>query len=117
MNQQGLMTGVAPTQSWASLSSEEKTYFYQQWKHLGWSQGRFCRKHNLPLDGFSVWCQELEAQQRPGFFEVTLSPLSQNELMTVELSFSNQVTARIQTSEQQFGFLLREVLYATSAAR
>jgi hypothetical protein len=117
MNQQSMMTEVAPTQAWGSLSCEEKTHLYQRWKHLGWSQGRFCKKYNLPLDGFSVWCQEIEAQQRSGFSKVTWTAPPQNELMTVELSFSNQVTARIQVSEHQFGFLLQEVLHATSIAR
>lgn len=117
MNQQNIMTETAPYEAWGALNLEEKTDFYQKWKQLGWSQGRFCKKYNLPLDGFNGWCQEMQAQQRPGFSEITCSGMPHSALMTVELSFSSQVTARIHTSEHQFGFLLREVLHATSIAR
>ena len=59
------------------------------------------------------------AQDLSGFCEIEvmkpkrLSPA----VMTVELCFPNQITARIEAHEQQFAFLIREVLHATSIVR
>jgi hypothetical protein len=117
MIKQGMVTEKQPENIWASLSAEEKSDLYERWKQLGWSQGRFCKKHGLPLDMFNGWCKQMEGMQQSDFCEVTLATPTRSDVMTVELTFSNQITARIQANEQQFGFLLREMLHATSIIR
>jgi len=117
MNKQGMVTEVHPKYVWSALSSEERTERYKQWKQLGWSQGRFCKKHGLPLDIFNDWCKQKEEKESSDFCELTWAAPPQSEVMTVELTFSNQVSARIQANERQFGFLLREMLSATSIIR
>lgn len=117
MIKQDMLTEIQPEYVWAALSTEERADLYKQWKQVGWSQGRFCKKHGLPLDIFNDWCKQMEVKQPSDFCEVSWTPPLQSEVMTVELTFSNQVTARIQANEQQFGFLLREMLHATSIIR
>jgi len=117
MIKQDMVTEIQPEYVWAALSSDEKTELYKRWKQLGWSQGRFCKKHGLPLDIFNDWCKQMEEISSSDFCEVTLATPPQSGVMTVELTFSNQVTARIQANEHQFGFLLREMLHATSIIR
>ena len=112
-----MITERQPENVWSALSSSEKTDLYNQWKKLGCSQGRFCKKHGLPLDIFSDWCKQMEVKQPSDFCEVSWATSPEGEEMTVELTFSNQVTARIQANEHQFGFLLREMLHATSIIR
>lgn len=119
---------------WDELSLEERVWFYKRWKRARWSQIKFCTKHRLPLEKFRAFCKEMEsclieeevanqpgcsAQDLSGFCEIEvmkpkrLSPA----VMTVELCFPNQITARIEAHEQQFAFLIREVLHATSIVR
>ncbi len=112
-----MVTEIQPTNVWGALSVADKTDLYNQWRQLGWSQGRFCKKHDLPLDLFNDWCKNMEVKQPSGFFEVSLAAPLQSEAMTVELTFANHVTARIEANEHQFGFLLREMLHATSIIR
>jgi len=117
MIKQGMVTEIQPEYVWAALSSKEKAELYERWKQLGWSQGRFCKKNGLPLDVFNDWCKQMEEKQASDFCEVSWATTPQSEVMTVELTFSNQVSARIQANERQFGFLLREMLNATSIIR
>ncbi len=117
MIKQDIVTEIQPEYVWAALSAEEKADLYKRWKQVGWSQGRFCKKHGLPLDTFNDWCKQMEVKEPSDFCEVSWTTPPQSEVMTVELTFSNQVSARIQASERQFGFLLREMLNATSIIR
>lgn len=104
-------------------SLEEKTRLYREWKSTGWSQTRFCRKHNISLDTFIEWSWQVKNQPASHFCEVQPIPARPIvgeviiEAMTVELSFPNKVTARIQANEHQFVVLLREVLNAASVIR
>jgi len=117
MIKQNIVAEKQPEYVWAALSSEEKTDLYKRWQQLGWSQSRFCKKYGLPLDMFNDWCKQMGEIKQSDFCEVTLATPARSEVMTVELSFSNQITARIQANEHQFGFLLREMLHATSIIR
>ena len=112
-----MVTEIQPAYVWTALSSKEKAELYKRWKQLGWSQGRFCKKNGIPLDIFNDWCNKMEGTSSSNFCELTLATPPQSEVMTVELTFSNQITARIQANEHQFGFLLREMLHATSIIR
>jgi hypothetical protein len=62
---------------------------------------------------------ECSLQSTTGFCEIELMQPAQpsNMMMTVELSFPNQIKARIEANEQQFALLLREMLHATSTIR
>ncbi len=101
------------------LSVEEKRYLYDEWKKTGWSQSRFCKKHDIPLDHFAKWSIQLQAESAGGFYEVTTRAVHVNhqEPMTMEFCFPNQVIARIQAQEPQFIVLFREVLNAASTIR
>lgn len=120
---------------WDELSLEERVWFYKRWKRARWSQVKFCTKHRLPLEKFREFCKEIEsclieedkianqpgypAQDSSGFCEIELmkpAPLSPT-VMTLELCFPNQIKARIEADEQQFAFLLKEMLHATSIVR
>lgn len=104
-------------------SLEEKTRLYWEWKSSGWSQTRFCRKHNISLDTFIEWSLQVKNQPVSHFCEIQPIPVlpiageAVIEAMTVELAFPNKVTARIQANEHQFVVLLREVLNAASVIR
>lgn len=120
---------------WNQISFEEKVWFYQSWKRSKSSQIKFCTKHHLPIDEFGEWCKQMERcsmeesesvnplecslQTTTDFCEIALMqpPQPANMMMTVELSFPNQIKARIEAHEQQFAFLLREMLHATSIVR
>lgn len=102
---------------------EEKTRLYAEWKGTGWSQTRFCKKYNIPLNTFIKWSWQVRAQPESHFCEVKpiiSQPMIREvvvEAMTVDLAFPNKVTARIQANEHQFVVLLREVLNAASVIR
>jgi hypothetical protein len=120
---------------WNQLSFEEEVWFYQSWKRAKWSQIRFCTKHHLPLEEFREWCKDMDRvsvdkhesvmplhstlQTATDFCEVELMHPEQpaNSTMTLELSFPNQIKVRIEAHEQQFAFLLKEMLHATSIVR
>lgn len=102
-----------------NLSWEKKIELCKQWKRTGLSKNRFCKKHGLSLDEFHEWCNDLDQQKTSNLCELKLKRVSSpiHEPMVIELAFGHQVTARIQASEHQFGFLLQEVLHATSIIR
>jgi hypothetical protein len=127
---------LTPDQNmWDQFSFEEKVWFYQSWRRAKSSQIKFCAKHHLPLEEFREWCKEMDRCSHEegedmelmhshlptpsGFCEVALMQPAQpaSMMMTVELSFPNQVKARIEAHEQQFALLLREMLHATSTIR
>lgn len=128
--------GTAGLEIWDELSQEERIWFYKRWKRARWGQSKFCTKHRLSLEKFRLFCKEMESCLKPeeeksadqslfstsdssDFCEVELTQPAQRALamMTIELCFPNQIKARIEACEQQFGLLLREVLHATSIVR
>lgn len=128
--------GTTELEIWDELSQEERIWFYKRWKRARWGQSKFCTKHRLSLEKFRIFCKEMDSCLKPeeeegaeptffstpdssDFCEVELARPAQRSpaVMSIELCFPNQIKARIEACEQQFGFLLREVLHATSIVR
>ena len=104
------------------LTWEEKSAICDEWANSGISKQEFCHNKCLATGTFYGWC----ARRWPNKSNVTLYPVGvanagnfscKTESLLVELSFPNDVRARITATDKQFGFLLRELCHATTATR
>jgi len=110
----------------AKLSWDDKVSICKQWKHSGLSMSKFCAQKKLALATFSGWCVRLwpsrSKTKSNKLCEVTITEpqcvaAAKKPSVTIEVLFPQAVTARIEATGDQIGFLLQELLYATTTAR
>jgi len=110
----------------AKLSWDDKVSICKQWQHSGLSMSKFCAQKKLALATFSGWCVRLwpsRSKTKSKLCEVTITEprctaaVAEKPSVTIEVLFPQEVTARIKANRDQIGFLLQELLYATTAAR
>jgi len=105
------------------LSWKEKVAICEEWKRSGLSKQLFCGQRGISEATFYGWCKRLW----PKPSKSNLCPVSiiadpksipvKSEPITLEVIFPNAIIARVKATEGQFGFLLRELLDATSVIR
>jgi hypothetical protein len=112
----------------ASLSWDDKTKICKQWQLSGLSMTKFCEQQKLALATFSGWCNRLWPSRRESKLcpvEVTQSHNSKqsnnnsgtNNSIVIALELSNKVTARIEATINNLGFILQELQNATTTIR
>ncbi len=104
---------------------EEKVNICKQWQLSGLSMSKFCAQQSIALATFSGWCARLWPSRRKlpeklcpvQIIQPQNHPETQSQAMAVELNFPHSITARINATDKQFVFLLRELLDATTTVR
>ena len=108
------------------LNWDEKVDLCQQWQASGLSMNKFCNQKNIAISTFSGWCSRLwpYKNKKSKLCEVAIT--NQNNiaamdlapmLMTIELSFGHNITARVEARDGQIRLLLQELVHATTTIR
>ncbi len=109
-------------ESLTKLNWDAKESICKQWRSSGLSMTKFCAQKKLAPATFSGWCPRLWPKHESKLSPIQIiPPYSQSEStsksLVIELSFAGTVTARIEATNNQLGFLLRELLHATTTIR
>ena len=104
---------------------DEKVSLCQQWQTSGLSIRKFCEEKNLAVSTFNGWCTRLWSSKRKSKLcevqitnpkRATTMP-SESTPIVIEIALGNSVTARVEAIGNQVGFLLQELVHATTTLR
>jgi hypothetical protein len=104
------------------LSWEEKVELCKRWKESGLNKSEFCKKQGLTLPTFCEWCNRVwprsKKPEKSSMMPVRV--IKQEEIeqqIVVEISLSNQATAKISLPMTSIGRLIQELCHATATLR
>lgn len=102
------------------LTWKDKEAIYKEWVNSGLSKKRFCQQNGISENTFYGWHSRLRNDKQSNLCPIIASPTAgalKPEPIVLEISFPNAVIARVKATDNQFGFLLKEICNAITTSR
>ena len=103
------------------LTWEEKVKICEDWRCSRLSKVMYCKRNSLIFSTFCGWCNSLWPKGKTGrLCEVSVLELSHKREkvspITIELSISNQISAKVSMREDQILNFFKGVIHASSTS-
>ena len=105
------------------FSQEEKQKLYAEWEASGLSKHGFCKKKDLSMSAFSLWCKKIAVNDFNTLVKKAWVPVvskntgSDKDTISVDIKFPNDMRFTTSLDLPRFLSMLKELSHAFAVVR